>query len=244
MHWRELRLINSFGERALATSPELTAAVERFLSSQKPEEVIGGETLGSGSYSSARRFGGYLVKVSSATTNSKSHKDSRPGRCEDLFEQFRFLSNLHDYLQSKHITAITTPRQYFAYRSRYGAYLLCQQYMDGWVTFKEWVEEEYDAGNEADVEFIRNYCEYIRWRLVDFAQTAGFERGLNDLKLEKQGLHAKNILVPAGCNSSPEMPLCIIDQPCLSASPPKVWQDVLTWLMGCVNLNFVPNRGY
>ncbi|MGD8373359.1 MAG: hypothetical protein PVI21_00700 [Candidatus Woesebacteria bacterium] len=243
MHWRESRITNPRGREVLNNNPELAGAVERFLSSPKPEEAIGGQSLGSGTYSSARRFGNFLVKVSSATTNKKAHRKSQAGS-EDLFRQFKFLSELYDYLQIKSITTIVTPRQYFAYRSRCGAYLLCQQYMDGWITLKEWAESRYSPNVEEDVTFVSGYCEYVRWRVMDFAQNAGFERDLNDLKLKDGKLHARNILVPQGCDSSPSMPLCIIDQPCTSARAPRIWVDMLTWFMGCANLNFVPNKGH
>lgn len=203
------------GDALFARSPLLTKAVADFLSSSKPEDVIGGVQIGNGSYSTTRLIDGVLVKVSSPTTNKKT-SPKQIGRHEDLFDQFAFLSALHNYSQ-QYATSITAPKQYFVYRSPHG-HLLCQQFMRGWVTISEWADNNYDANNTDDLVFVKGLCDYIRWRIADFANKAGFGQWLNDLKLDTDAIHSGNILVPVNCQPSPDMSLCIIDQPGFLAS--------------------------
>lgn len=203
------------GDALFVRSPLLVRAVSDFLSSSRPEDVIGGEQIGDGSYSTTRLIDGVLVKVSSSTTNKKT-SPKQIGKHEDLFGQFAFLSALYNYSQ-QYATSITAPRQYFVYRSPHG-HLLCQQFMQGWVTINKWADKNYNATNMDDLVFIKGLCDYIKWRIADFAYKAGFELWLNDLKLDSDAIHSGNILVPVNCQPSPDMPLCIIDQPGFLAS--------------------------
>lgn len=209
------------GHELYEQSELLQEVVSRFLNSQAPELVIGGLILGEGKYSSVRKIDNVAVKVSSPTTFSPDSSDSVTQRYappENLITQFDFLRRLGDYLKTQD-AGIITPDQYFAVRSTHHAYLLCQQYMEGWKTISDWAVTVFAPDDEQEV---MNLNETIRQRITSVVGKTTLRFGLADLFKEEKVINGGNLLVPAEAPPGPDLPLCIIDQPGPAGLDPQV----------------------
>lgn len=210
-----IKHITPAGEELLAESLLLQEVVTRFLKFESPETRIGGRIIGEGRFSTVRVFDGAAVKVSSLTSSVDSNILERPIWAEDLIKQFRYQKVLGMYLKKQNAN-ITVPEQYFAVKSRYGAYLLCQQYMEGWQPLGEWAEETFDLSSHTKDEQKRleqPVADLVKERIARAVGNKVLRQGLNDLRLHKKNYHSGNLLVPKGSPFEDNMPLCIIDQP-------------------------------
>ena len=202
------------GRKLLESSQQLQAVVHEFQTSATPERTINGRYIGGGRYSHIWEVEGVVVKLSSPTANRDSIQSGKPTKPEDLLEQFDFLGRLGEHL-AQQPDEIIVPRQYFALCSQFGAYLLCQQYMAGWVSAQDWIGKRYgyDLTDDQKQE-IKTLVVTTKQRIVKAIGTSPLMSGLNDLKLDKPGgLHGGNVLFPSDAPSSLELPVCIIDQP-------------------------------
>lgn len=87
--------------------------------------------------SEVREVDGMAVKLSTETTG-RSAWLSGTSAPENLLDQFRFMDTLATYFGDN--AEVTAPDQYLALRSRSGAYLSVQQYMDGWQSLQSWID--------------------------------------------------------------------------------------------------------
>lgn len=201
------------GQEVFEQSEILQEIVEIFEEMPSPERHIGGRFIGTGKYSFVRLIDDVVIKVSSPTTSEHSHKSGRPIKPENLVSQFNFLGALGNYLEKADDTIIV-PRQYFVLRSVHNAYLLGQQYMNDWEPYGDWSDRAFPHPAK-DHEFDAMNLQ-IKERITDAVGNNRLRHGLNDLRLEHEGLHLSNILVPIGAKAESPPPLCIIDQPGLS----------------------------
>lgn len=209
-----IQYFNPEGHEVLEQSETLQEIVEMFEETPSPERHIGGRFIGVGKYSYVRLIDDVVVKVSSPTTSKHSHESDEPIKPENLISQFNFLGALGGHLEKTN-SNIIVPQQYFVLRSVHNAYLLGQQYMGGWETYADWSDKTYphpEKDREFDAMNLR-----IKQRITDVVGHNKLHHGLNDLRLQRDGLHLSNILVPQAAEIEDSLPLCIIDQPGLSA---------------------------
>lgn len=204
--------------RAVLENPSIQQALRAYHESETPEKVtIPGITrIGEGRFSCVGTINGIALKISSPSSGTET-SDGKP-RTEDLPEQFTTLNNLGEYLQGSS-EGISTPLQIFVTQTPYGAYILGQQFMDGWVSFEQRTFQEYgpaDTVSTTAKEEIGELSIRIATRIARAIRHFPFRQNLNDLiDTTASGiwLHGGNILVPAHCTLRDTPPLCIIDQP-------------------------------
>lgn len=197
------------GHDIIRTEPRIQALLTRFWDAPEPEVVVGGRFVGAGRYSTVSLVGGIAVKICSPTSSQDYFETGIRRAPEDLIAQFDFLGELHDHL-NQHDGNITTPEQFFVMRSEHHGYLLGQEYMEGYQSFIDWANDTIPVERE---DIYQETYTQIKQRIKD--SVAGTELGhhMTDLRLDKDGMHGGNVLVPAGTMPGPDMPFCVIDQP-------------------------------
>ncbi len=206
------------GDELLANNEVLQTAMGLFAAAQEPHKahVPGSRLLGAGEFGFTFEIGGIAVKISSPTSSQKSFDLGRPLPPEDLRKQFLTLAALREHLQGKE-EGIVTPEQYFVATTPYKAFILAQEYMNGWVSYEDRTSQVFGPAvetNATDRQEIAQVSAGIRQRI--FRALGGFAliNNINDLALHKEsGVHGGNLLVPETANFDTNMPLCIIDQP-------------------------------
>jgi hypothetical protein len=206
------------GQTFLQESEDLQQALDAFWDSESPEWAIGGRFIGTGKFSSVRLIGGVALKISSPTSSQYSYENGKATRAERLTAQFSFLRALGTHLQKTDPT-IYVPQQFFAAHSKHDAYLLGQEYMEGWMPIADWADKNYPPEEDAAWS---SMSKHIKGRIEAAVAGTKLRRGLNDLRLEKPGIHGDNILIPQDAEPTGDMPLCILDQPGLAAKHKNV----------------------
>lgn len=206
------------GHELLQESEDLQQALDAFWDNESPEWAIGGRFIGTGKYSSVRLIGGAALKISSPTSSEYSNENGRAARAEHLTAQFNFLRALGTHLQSTDPT-ICVPRQLFVAHSKFDAYALGQEYMEGWIPVADWADKYYPPEEDAAWSLM---SKHIKGRIEASVAGNKLRRGLNDLLLDKSGIHGDNILIPQDAEPAPDTPLCILDQPGLAAKHKKL----------------------
>lgn len=211
-----IEYITEEGESILTQSPTLRERIQIFLEAAMPENMIGGKFVGTGNYSTVREIDDVAVKVSSPTSSRKWRETGESVPPENLIIQFVYLQRLRAFLIDQSAN-IFVPQQYFALYSPYYSYLLCQEYMRGWIDLnKVFGPDENDKFAAATFHIIK--------RVEDVMSGSLLRYGLHDLYNDAYSINGGNILVPEGVEPYPGMPFCIIDQPRIH----------LTWEMASV----------
>lgn len=205
------------GHELLQESEEIQEALDAFWDNESPEWAIGGRFIGAGKYSSVRLIGGAALKISSPTSSEYSNEKGRAARAEHLIAQFNFLQALNTHLQKTDPT-ICAPKQLFVAHSAHDAYVLGQEYMQGWIPIADWSDKNYPP-EEDDAWLLMS--KHIKGRIETAVAGSKLRHGLNDLLLDKSGIHGDNILIPENALPAPDTPLCILDQPGLAARHKK-----------------------
>jgi len=205
------------GERKLAENDALHDAIECYVDADEPEKFVpaGGRVLGVGKYSFAFLVEGIVLKVSSPTSSQSAFDTGRPTRPENLEDQFRVLSELSSHLRRTD-EGITSPDQFFVAYSPAGAYILGQQYLDGWVPLEYRAYQVYgDRELTVDeVNEVEDTTAALRARVVRSIAGFSMRTSINDLGLHHPvGLHGGNVMVPDGEPLRPDTKAAIIDQP-------------------------------
>lgn len=205
------------GERKLAESDALREAIERYVDASEPEKFVpaGGRVLGIGKYSFAFLVEGIVLKVSSPTSSQLAFNTGKPTKPENLEDQFRVLSQLSSHLRRTD-DGITTPDQFFVAHSPAGAYILGQQYLDGWVPLEHRANQIYgDRELTVDeVNEVEDTTAALRVRVVRSIARFSMRTSINDLGLHHPvGLHGGNVMVPGSEPLRPDTKAAIIDQP-------------------------------
>jgi len=196
------------GLERVSASPQLLELLGQFcVADSRPEEVFRGiPSIGMGCNSEVHEVDGMAVKLSTDTTGRSAWLlgNSEP---ENLLNQFRFMDALATYFDGN--TEVTAPDQYVALRTRHGAFLSVQQYMDGWQSLQSWLDGQVvPQDNPAPI------LAAVKDRIKGNVDHPLIRLGLEDLGLHKwRPLHTKNILVPSDTDRADEAQLCIIDQP-------------------------------
>ncbi len=205
------------GEQRLAESTALREAVEQYVASDEPEKFVpaGGRLLGIGKYSFTFLIEGIALKVSSPTSSQKAFDAGRPMQPENLEEQFKVLSELGKHLSCTN-EGVVAPGQFFVINSPVGAYILGQQYLEGWVSLERRANQVYGNRELTDEEITEamDMTLALRGRIV--CSLAGFSMlaSINDLGLHHPvGLHGGNVMVPGNEVLGPNTRVAIIDQP-------------------------------
>ncbi len=214
------RTATAEGYDLLESHLPLQQAVERFLAAEQPERAMRARCIGAGRFSYVWLLdGGVVIKISSPTSSMDAHGLGQPLIAEPLTAQFSYLRALREHLERRD-PSITTPRQFFVLQSAYGAYLLCQEYMDGWESLGQWVKRVLDPAVVFQDErailtnpVVRASEDRIRQRLRAAVAGTTLRHGLNDLRLDTGPLHWGNLLVPQTTPADAEPRLCLIDQP-------------------------------
>lgn len=217
----EGNLVNSTPQgQAVLLRPSIQEALQAYHGSENPEKVVlpNAVQIGEGKFSNVFVVDDIALKISSPHSGYQAAEAGQPSPVEDLSVQFVTLSSLCEYIQGNS-EGVSVPQQFFVTSTPYGAYVLGQQYMDGWVSVERRTFEEYgssDTIGSTAIEEIGNWSIAMAYRLKrafgDFPRLANINDlvGMQDNVIS---MHGGNILVPAGSTLRHQPPICVIDQP-------------------------------
>ncbi|HKX72803.1 MAG TPA: hypothetical protein VJM32_02225 [Candidatus Saccharimonadales bacterium] len=206
------------GRQLLRERQPLRHALSLFVAAPEAHKVPvpGSRVLGAGRYGYTFAIDNMAVKVTTPTSSQESFDLRRPLPPEDLTQQFEVLGALHEFLDGEP-EGITAPEQFFVAHTPNDAYILGQQYMDGWVSVEDQTDRVYgwsDPDDEGIRLEVRKWTSALRERLTRGLGGFAYLHRLDDLAFHKpSGVHGGNLLVPESDTLDPDTPLCIIDQP-------------------------------
>lgn len=205
------------GEQKLAENEALREAVERYLGAKRPEMIVppGGRLLAAGKYSFAFLVEGVILKISSSTSSREAFVTKRPAKPENLEDQFKVLSKLGEHLRSNE-EGVCAPDQFFVAYSPSGAYILGQEFLDGWITLEGRTNEVYGYPSmitEEQRREMNGHIAVMRSRVIRSLAGFSMQASINDLVQHDKGIHGGNVLVPRGVELDGDTWLAIIDQP-------------------------------
>jgi hypothetical protein len=205
------------GGQKLAGNNALREAVELYVAEDEPEKFApaGSRMLGIGKHSFTFLVEGVALKVSSPTSSQKAFDTGQPVDPEDLSEQFTVLAALSVHLRQTSY-GVFTPEQYFVVRTPVGAYLLAQEYLEGWTSLEKRASHLYGDRDltDADLDEAEEVVAGLRVRVTRALEGFPMRGSINDLGLHHpRGLHGGNLMVPIDEPLRATTKLAIIDQP-------------------------------
>jgi hypothetical protein len=209
------------GRELLANSDQLQEAIRLFAEADEPHKarIPGARVLGAGRYGFTFHIDNMAVKVTSPTSSQESFDKKKPMPPEDLRAQYVVLGALWEHLQQRK-EDVTTPEQFFVSHTPTNAFILGQEYMEGWVPVEDRTVLIYGEAGEDEAEYaavkreIKKLTDAMRQRLTIALGGFALIDRIDDLGIDRSsGIHGGNLLVPAEADLNYDTPLCIIDQP-------------------------------
>ena len=203
------------GLELLDGSDKLRRVLGEYARAERPEMVVppGVRLLATGKFGFAFRMGSFILKVTSPTSSIRP-ENRTPRPPEDLTEQFRVMGALAEHLGQGR-EGVIAPQHFFVAHTPHNTYVLCQRFMTGWRTLEHATVETFPDPEAPGLKRVaKEIVTTIRSRVERALQGYAFRDQIDDLGRDPTGpLHGTNLLIPVGVALTPDVPLCIIDQP-------------------------------